>query len=141
MNGAAEFLQAVVERPRQQSKERFGFRRPGVYVANGIQIPGAHPGRRERQTIALLAGMQGCLGLLASEELLFDGQPCAASNYPFLSAFLQAGLLCFVEPRLTDICDPDLQLVCGDRSAEEVTLSYVTAEPGQHVPGRTVLNA
>ena len=78
MDCALEDREAALRRPGRQSEERFRFGRPGVHVADDVQVPGAHAGCLQRQAIALLAGTQGRLGLLASDELFFGRQTRAA---------------------------------------------------------------
>ena len=89
MDRALEGREGAFERPGRQSVERFRLGRPGVHVVDDVPVPGAHAGRLQRQPIALLAGAQGRLGLLASDELFFGRQPRSAPADALLQRVLR----------------------------------------------------
>ena len=111
-------------------------------VVDHVAVPGAHARRLQRQPIALFAGAQGGLGLLAGDELFFGRQTRAATADALLQRVLQpSGRSAIASHDRSDLGHPRLQLGGGNRSAEKVALRHVTAQAGQHIPGRAILDA
>ena len=91
--------------------------------------------RLQRQAIALLAGAQRGLGLLASDELFFGRQACPAPTDALLQCVLaRSECSAIASQARTCLRQPRFEIGGGDRPAEEVALGNVTAKAGQYVP-------